>query len=289
MRWNPSGRSRNIEDRRGSSGLARGGIMLGGGGMLVLALLSMVFGVDLTGLAGDGTGGATGDVAPSAQESGPITETPQERDRVLIVSAVLDSTQAMWSRVLPQEGATPYREAKLVLFRDAIASACGPASAAMGPFYCPEDEKVYIDLSFYDELNERFGAPGEFAQAYVIAHEVGHHVQHLLGTDRQVRRLQQRDPGAANPLSVRLELQADCLAGVWGHLAAQEGILTRQDIEDGLTAAAAIGDDRLQRQATGEVHTESFTHGSSAQRQTWLRRGLERGDLRDCDTFAGAG
>ena len=285
MRWTPSGRSRNLEDRRGSSGLMRGGVALGGGGVLVLALLSAVFGVDLTGLAGGGgdVTAASGEVAP------PLDETPQERDRVAFVSAVLDSTQSMWSRMLPQQSTTPYSDARLVLFRDATASACGPAQSAMGPFYCPRDEKVYIDLSFYDELSERFGAPGDFAQAYVIAHEMGHHVQHLMGVDGEVRRLQDRDPSAANALSVRLELQADCLAGVWGHLADQQGILTPADVEDGLRAAAAIGDDRLQRQATGAVHRESFTHGSSAERASWLQRGLQSGDPAACDTFGRSG
>lgn len=278
MRWTPGGPSRNLEDRRGS-GFGRGGIAIGGGGMLVLLLLSAVFGVDLTGLVGGGDGA----VATSpGQAAGPVQETPEERERVAFVSAVLDSTQQMWTRVLPTVGGTPYRDAKLVLFRGAVQSACGTGQAAMGPFYCPRDEKVYIDLSFYDELRQRFGAPGDFAQAYVIAHELGHHVQHILGIDQEVRRLQQEDPGTANPLSVRLELQADCLAGVWGHEANAQGILEPGDIEEGLNAAAAIGDDRL---SGGQVSMDSFTHGSSAQRVTWLRKGLESGDPNACDTF----
>lgn len=281
MRWTPGGPSKNLEDRRGS-GFSRGGIAVGGGGMLVLLLLSAVFGVDLTGLAG-GDGAVT---APAGETSGPIEETPEERERVAFVSAVLDSTQSMWARVLPAAGGTPYRDAKLVLFRGAVQSACGTGQSAMGPFYCPSDEKVYIDLSFYDELRQRFGAPGDFAQAYVIAHELGHHVQHILGIDQQVRRLQDQDPGAANPLSVRLELQADCLAGVWGHEANRQGILEPGDIEEGLNAAAAIGDDRL---SGGRISRDSFTHGSSAQRASWLRKGLETGDPNACDTFGAGG
>lgn len=281
MRWTPGGPSRNLEDRRGS-GIGRGGLAVGGGGMLVLLLLSAVFGVDLTGLVGGGDGAVATAPGPAA---GPIEETPEERERVAFVSAVLDSTQAMWARELPAVGGTPYRDAKLVLFRDVVQSACGTAQSAMGPFYCPLDEKVYIDLAFYDELRQRFGAPGDFAQAYVIAHELGHHVQHILGIDQQVRRLQQQDPGSANPLSVRLELQADCLAGVWGHEANSQGILEPGDIEEGLNAAAAIGDDRLQQQSGGRVSMDSFTHGSSAQRVTWLRKGLQSGDPNACDTF----
>ncbi len=281
MRWTPRGPSRNLEDRRGS-GLARGGVVVGGGGMLVLLLLSAVFGVDLTSLAG----GGESVTAPAGQAAGPIEETPEERERVAFVSAVLDSTQNMWARVLPATGGAPYRDAKLVLFRGAVQSACGTGQSAMGPFYCPSDEKVYIDLSFYDELRQRFGAPGDFAQAYVIAHELGHHVQHILGIDQQVRRLQNQDPGAANALSVRLELQADCLAGVWGHEANKQGILEPGDIEEGLNAAAAIGDDRL---SGGRISRDSFTHGSSAQRVSWLRKGLETGDPNACDTFGAGG
>jgi predicted metalloprotease len=250
--------------------------------MLVLLLLSAVFGVDLTGIVGGGDGAVA--TAPG-EAAGPVEQTPEERERVAFVSAVLDSTQTMWARLLPTVGGTPYRDAKLVLFRDVVQSACGTAQSAMGPFYCPLDEKVYIDLAFYDELRQRFGAPGDFAQAYVIAHELGHHVQHILGIDQQVRQLQQQDPGGANPLSVRLELQADCLAGVWGHEANRQGILEPGDIEEGLNAAAAIGDDRLQQQSGGRVSMDSFTHGSSAQRVSWLRKGLESGDPNACDTF----
>jgi uncharacterized protein len=179
----------------------------------------------------------------------------------------------------------PYRRAKLVLFRDYTQSGCGFAEAATGPFYCPSDEKAYIDLGFFDELSSRFGAPGEFAQAYVLAHEIGHHVQDVMGTDRQMRAAQQRNPGAANQLSVRLELQADCYAGVWGHSTRQRRIIDNADVAGGLRAAAAVGDDRLQRMGGGRVSPESFTHGSSAQRMEWFRRGLETGQPAACNTF----
>jgi predicted metalloprotease len=196
---------------------------------------------------------------------------------------VIDDLQDTWARVLPGR----YREAKLVLFRDLVESACGYAQSATGPFYCPADQRVYLDLGFFDELRRRFGAPGDFAQAYVIAHEVGHHVQRLLGIDQQVRRMQEARPDLANQLSVRLELQADCFAGVWGNSTAQRQILERGDIEEGLNAAAAIGDDRIQRMSGSFVRPDAFTHGSSAQRVEWFRRGLESGDPNACDTFGG--
>jgi len=204
---------------------------------------------------------------------------------VQFVSFVLDDAQNTWKKIL----ADRYRDAKLVLFRGAVESACGFAQAAMGPFYCPRDEKVYIDLSFYDDLRRRFGAQGgDFAQAYVLAHEIGHHVQRLRGIDERVRAAQEQQPGAQNELSVRLELQADCFAGVWGHSTAQRDILERGDIEDALNAAAAIGDDRLQKMSQGRVVPESFTHGSSKQRVEWFRRGFDGGDPKSCDTFRGA-
>jgi predicted metalloprotease len=213
---------------------------------------------------------------------------PEEEELVDFVSAVLDSVQVAWTGLLPRVG-RPYEAANLVLFRGAIESACGFAQSATGPFYCPADRKVYIDLSFYDDLRTRFGAPGDFAQAYVLAHEIGHHVQTLLGIDRRVRELQQAQPRLRNQYSVAMELQADCLAGVWGHTAARKGMLERGDIEEGLQAAAAIGDDRIQRQTTGYVTPDSFTHGSSEQRMFWLRRGLETGDPDACDTFSQMG
>jgi predicted metalloprotease len=200
---------------------------------------------------------------------------------VSFVSFVLDDAQKVWQQQL----GTSYRPAKLVLFRDAVQSACGFAESATGPFYCPGDEKVYIDLGFYEELQQRFGAPGDFAQAYVLAHEIGHHVQNLLGTEAEVRRTRETRADLANEMSVRLELQADCYAGVWAHSTGQRNLLEQGDVEEGLGAAAAVGDDRLQRMGGGRVVPESFTHGSSEQRQQWFRRGLESGRTDACDTF----
>jgi hypothetical protein len=200
------------------------------------------------------------------------------------VTFVLNDTQNTWSQVLPQQGVS-YRHAKLVLFRDAYDSACGTAQSATGPFYCPEDEKVYIDLGFYDELKERFGAPGEFAEAYVLAHEIGHHVQKLLGIEAKMRAAQQQNPGAANQLSVALELQADCFAGVWGHSTQERNLLDPGDVDSGLKAAAAVGDDRIQRMSRGTVNPETFTHGSSAQRMQWFQRGFQDGSIASCNTF----
>ena len=200
---------------------------------------------------------------------------------------VLDDVQHTWEQLLPKQAGKPYRHAKLVLFRDSIDSACGMAQSATGPFYCPVDEKVYLDLSFFQELKDRFGAPGQFAQAYVVAHEIGHHVQKILGIEQRVSSLQQRDPRERNPMSVRLELQADCLAGVWGHSTEQRNIIDKSDVAAGLHAAAAIGDDRLQRMATGHVNPDSFTHGSSSERVEWFRRGMDQGTVSACDTFNG--
>jgi len=284
MRWTPGGRSRNLEDRRGS-GFGRGAAGMGIGGTVVLLVLSLIFGTDLTQLGGAGAG-----TAVESQGDVPVQESPEEARMVEFVSFVLDSAQSHWARVLPQATGQQYRDAQLVLFRNVVQSGCGTAQSAMGPFYCPLDEKLYIDLGFYDDLQRRFGAPGDFAQAYVLAHEIGHHVQHVLGIDSQVRQAQQGNPGQANQFSVLLELQADCLAGVWGHAASQgtTPILEPGDVEEGLNAAAAIGDDRLQRQAGGGVNPEGFTHGSSAQRVEWFRRGLQSGDPNACDTFGQA-
>ncbi len=250
---------------------------LGVGGMLVLLVLSYVFKVDLiTPITG---GGGLSGPAPSAQQA-PLND-PQEERMVQFVSVVLDSAQATWARTM-----SDYRPARLVLFRDATPTACGTGQSATGPFYCPGDEKVYIDLAFFDQLDRQFGAPGDFAQAYVLAHEIGHHVQNVLGTEQQVRRLQGQNPGAKNQLSVAMELQADCYAGVWAHDAARANMLEPGDIDEGLGAAAAVGDDRLQQMSGGRVHPESFTHGSSAERRKWFRAGYDSGDARKCDTFA---
>jgi predicted metalloprotease len=259
----------------------RGAGGMGAGGLVILVILSLIFGRDFVSLASDPS------VAQPGAESGevpPAETTPEEERLVSLVSFVLDDAQNTWRQVSSEMG-TPYRDAKLVLFRDAVQSACGFAEAATGPFYCPADEKVYIDLGFYEELQQRFGAPGDFAQAYVLAHEIGHHVQNLLGTEAQVREARTRRADLANELSVRLELQADCYAGVWGHSAAQRQKLESGDVEEGLAAAAAVGDDRLQRMGGGRVVPESFTHGSSAQRQEWFQRGFEGGRPDACDTF----
>jgi predicted metalloprotease len=203
---------------------------------------------------------------------------------VQFISFVLDDAQKTWDRLLPQAG-VPYRHAKLVLFRDYTTSGCGGAESTTGPFYCPADEKVYVDLGFFDELANRMGAPGEFGQAYVLAHELGHHVQKLLGIESRISQLRQANPSMSNPLSVRLELQADCLAGVWGHSTEQRNIIDQADVVAGLNAVAAVGDDRLQRMATGHVSPERFTHGTSAERSQWFQRGLDSGDINSCDTF----
>jgi predicted metalloprotease len=286
MEWTPGGSSEDIEDRRDESG---GGVFGGGGfgagrlglgGILVVGLLSLLFRTNLFTLF-EGGGAGTQEVRPAPN---PQRDT-QEQPQVEFVKFVLNDVQGMWDQTLPQEASKPYRHAKLVLFRNAYPSACGMAKDAIGPFYCPGDEKVYLDLSFFDELRSRFGAPGEFAQAYVIAHELGHHVQKILGIESQVRRLQESRPDVANPLSVRLELQADCFAGVWAHSTAQRRLINESDVQSGLDAAAAVGDDRLQRMATGRVSPESFTHGSSAQRTAWFKRGLQSGDISSCNTF----
>ena len=282
MRWTPGGSSSDVEDRRGQGGGGfggGGGMRMGLGGFVVLLILSVVFKRDFFSLVG---GGAPVD-GPTAT-AGPVQTTAEENEREQFVTFVLNDTQDTWTKLLADRG-QQYERAKLVLFRDATQTACGLGQAAAGPFYCPGDNRVYIDLGFYDELRDRFGAAGDFAQAYVIAHELGHHVQRLLGTETQVRRLQQQRPSQANDLSVKMELQADCYAGVWGHSTAQRNILEQGDVEEGLNAAAAVGDDRIQAGSGGGVHPESFTHGSAAQRSSWFKRGFQSGRPEDCDTF----
>lgn len=261
MRWSIGNRSSNLEDRRGQrfAGIGRLGIT----GMVLLLVLSLVFKKDFLSMVSGGEAATVGTVAT----------TPEEERLVDFVSFVFDTTQSTWARIF-ERGGQQYQDAKLVLFRNAVESACGFAQAATGPFYCPGDAKVYIDLGFYDELRSRFGAPGDFAEAYVLAHEVGHHVQSLLG-DRF---------GTSNEGSVRRELQADCFAGIWGSYMSREGVLESGDVEEGLTAAAAVGDDRLQQMSTGTVSPESFTHGTSAQREAAFRRGLESGRVESCRT-----
>ena len=283
MRWQMGRRSDNIEDRRGMP-VGRGAVVGGGIGTLVLVLLAMYFGVDPSVIL-QGTDPGDSRPAPSVQQR-PAADDPLRE----FVSVVLADTEDTWRELFKQMG-RQYQEPKLVLFSGAVQSACGFAQAAVGPFYCPGDKKVYIDLSFYRDLRERIGAPGDFAQAYVIAHEVGHHVQNLLGIAERIHSAQgRRSQIDANALQVRMELQADCLAGVWASNAQRaRQILEAGDIEEGLNAASAIGDDRLQRQSQGRVVPESFTHGSSAQRVRWFKRGLETGRPQDCDTFnAGA-
>ena len=282
MRWTPGGISTDIEDRRGGGGggfrFGRGPT-IGCGGAVILLVLSLLTGRNFfTFFDGSGTGVQT------TQTAAPATETPEERQRVEFISDALDDTQNTWEKLFQQEG-LQYQRAKLVLFRDLTKSACGTGQAASGPFYCPADGKVYLDLSFFDELDRRFGAPGDFAQAYVIAHEIGHHVQNLVGTSGRVHEAMQSDRSNANEYSVRLELQADCYAGIWAASAAQRGLLETGDVEEGLGAASAVGDDRLQEMSGRGVNPDAFTHGSAAQRMEWFQRGLKSGRIRDCDTF----
>jgi predicted metalloprotease len=272
MRWEEGRRSENVEDRRGSGGPRMA--MAGGGGLIVL-LLALLFGVNPASLF---RGGGT-------QE--PVEVTAKESELSDFVSVVLADTEDTWTALFQQMG-REYTPPKLVLFRDAVESACGFQEAAVGPFYCPEDRRVYLDLSFFDDLSSKFGAPGDFAQAYVVAHEVGHHVQNLLGISQKVHALQGRAGEAeANDASVRLELQADFLAGVWAHHAqAARNVLESGDLEEALNAASQIGDDRLQRRSRGYVAPESFTHGTSAQRARWFKRGFTTGDVKQGDTFS---
>jgi len=286
MRLDDQDESSNVEDRRGGGiGGGRGVGRMGIGTIAIALIASYFFGIDPSVILGL----ASNFDAPSSSSQTPAHRPPADDEMARFVSKVLGSTENTWEQIF-KEGNAHYQAPKLVLFSDATQTACGTGEAAMGPFYCPADQKVYIDLSFYRELKERFHAPGEFAQAYVIAHEVGHHVQNLLGISEKVRAAQQGGSKAkANALSVRLELQADCFAGVWGHRAdAARQIIEPGEMQQALDAAAAIGDDRLQKQSQGRIVPESFTHGSSAQRMRWFQRGMDSGDLRQCDTFKAA-
>ena len=295
--------SSNIEDRRGAGGgfggmgsggmgipipMGGGGLFRGGFGLVAAVVMALIFGVDPMALLGGLTGGSSGysDVAPSPPRA--ARQAPAGDAETQFVSRVLKSTEDVWGEQFQKAG-RQYRQPRLVLFHDATQTSCGAGQAAMGPFYCPPDQRVYIDLAFFDELATRFRAPGQFPQAYVIAHEVGHHVQNLLGISTKVQQMREsmskRD---GNALSVRIELQADCFAGVWAyHANKQRGgtMIGDKDVDQALAAAAAIGDDRLQRQAQGRVVPDSFTHGSSTQRVRWFRTGLESGDMNRCDTF----
>ena len=280
MRLSPTGRSRNLEDRRGARVRPMG---IGIGGLLIALVVGYCTGINPLALLG--VANQVQQAAPPGDQTAPITDEAEE-PMVRFLSGVLDDAQAVWAEEFSR-AQIPYREAKLVLFRDLTRTACGYGEAASGPFYCPGDEKVFIDLGFYEELRTRFGAPGDFAQAYVLAHEIGHHIQRLTGTEEQVRGAQRSSPGAANQLSVAMELQADCYAGIWGHSAAARGLLEPGDIEEGLGAAAAVGDDRLQRAQTGTVNPDAFTHGTSEQRMRWFRQGFDSGNSDLCNPFEG--
>jgi predicted metalloprotease len=286
MRWTPRGRD-YVDDARGRTGAGvRAGVPLGIGGLVIALLFSWLTGVDFLSLLSPEMTGPSDSYSDTSDP--PASTSPQEERLVDFVNVVMADAQSTWRGLLQGR----YEDTRAVVFRDAIQSACGFAESATGPFYCPGDRRVYLDLGFFDELDRRFGAPGDFAQAYVLAHEIGHHVQTLLGIEQQVRNAQRGRPGNANALSVRMELQADCFAGIWGHAASRSGRfeaggveLEPGDVEEGLAAAAAIGDDRLQRMSSGRVAPERFTHGSSEQRATWFRRGLTSGDPDQCDTF----
>lgn len=279
MRWQSGRRSDNVEDRRGM----RGPVMVGGGlGTLVLVIVVMLLGGDPAALLQQ-QGGPLG-----PQGGGQVAPVdPAQEETKEFVRAILADTEDVWNKLFQQEGLGAYQEPKLVLFTGQVESACGYASAAMGPFYCPADRKVYLDMSFFDELHRRFQAPGDFAQAYVIAHEVGHHVQNLMGTSEKVQAMRGRlNEAEYNALSVKLELQADYLAGVWAHHAqVDRKILEAGDIEEGIQAAQAIGDDRLQKESQGYIVPDAFTHGTSAQRVRWFTKGLKSGDMNGGDTF----
>ena len=306
MRWGDFRRSDNVEDRTGGApegsggGLPFGGMRLGGGALVILVIVGMLFGInpfEMLGILGGGGGdGGSVQQAPAPQmpseygpragstgAAAPGTQADVNKD---FSRAVLGDTEDVWGAIFKAMGSR-YEPPKLVLYRDVTRSACGTANAAVGPFYCPADRDLYLDTSFFNELHTRFGAPGDFAQAYVIAHEVGHHVQNLLGTMGKFEaQMQRSDQQTANALSVRLELQADCYAGVWGFYAQKRNIIDAKDVESGLRAAAAVGDDAIQKRTRGSVVPDSFTHGSAEQRTRWFRTGLESGDLRDCNTFA---
>jgi uncharacterized protein len=283
MDWTPGGQSSDLEDRRGSSGggFGIGGGGLGIGGVIILLIISAITGRNFFSSA------PAASVEPGDQPGGPVSQSFSGEDRdVQLVSFVLDDAQQTWTKIFAEHG-REYRHAKLVLYRDLTYSGCGTAQQSTGPFYCPEDEKVYVDLGFWRELKHIGGDTGDFAQAYVIAHELGHHVQKLLGIESRMRRLSQASPDEQNPLSVDLELQADCFAGVWGHSTQQRNIVHEDDVDGALKAAAAVGDDHLERMSGRAVSPENWTHGSSAQRTEWFRRGLEGGEVDSCGTFNG--
>ncbi|SEC54271.1 KPN_02809 family neutral zinc metallopeptidase [Terriglobus roseus] len=302
MEWTPGGTSSDIEDRRGDSG-GGGGFNLGGGGgfgivgFIIVVVIGLISGRGFLGSilgglgAGMGSGGANVQPAQERQArnaDGTVQESSSEHRDVQLVSFVLDDAQKTWTAILPEQAGRNYRHAKLVLFRDATRSGCGNAQSSTGPFYCPQDERVYIDLGFWDELRKLGGNTGDFAQAYVITHELGHHVQNILGIEQRAQSAM-RDPSQRSKTSVELELQADCYAGIWAHSTQQRNILQSGDIDQALQNAAAVGDDHIQKMQRGSVSPESFTHGTSAERQGWFKRGFTTGEVKQCDTFtAGA-
>ena len=285
MRWQGRRESNNIEDRRDESGgpVIRGpGFRLPGGKggiiLLVVVIFASYYGVDLTGLI-------TGEPVDNSSQQRSIS--PQEDEAAKFTSVIFATTEDTWGQLFEKMG-RHYQQPKLVMYRNRVTTGCGTGQSVMGPFYCPADSKVYIDLSFYDDMKHKLGANGDFAQGYVIAHEVGHHVQKLLGTEAKVRQLQQNaSQTEANALSVRLELQADCYAGAWGHSMQQQGVLDAGDLEEALNAATAMGDDRLQKRSQGLVIPDTFTHGTSEQRYNWFKRGMDSGDPAQCNTFSG--
>jgi predicted metalloprotease len=285
MRWTPGGISPNIQDRRaGGGGFSFGrGPQIGCGGAIILLVLSLLTGRNFFSLFDGSSGTAPAPAGPTS--TAPVEQTPEEAKIYDFLAKFLDENiQTTWASVLQREG-VQYQPAQMVFYRDITQTACGTGQAATGPFYCPGDRSVYLDFGFFEELDRRFGAPGDFAQAYVVAHEIGHHVQNVIGTSDRVQEAMARDRRNANEYSVRLELQADCYAGVWGFYAAQKGHLEPGDLEEGLAAAAAVGDDRLQEMSGRGVNPDAFTHGSAAQRMEWFQRGMRSGNLRDCDTF----
>ena len=299
MDWTPGGVSSDIEDRRGDSG-GGGGFNLGGGGgglgivgFIIVVGLGLLtghgfIGSVLGGLAGGGMGGGAPVQQQRQTSDGPVQESAGEHRDVQLVSFVLDDAQKTWAAILPEQAGHSYRKAKLVLFRNETQSGCGDAQASTGPFYCPEDERVYVDLDFWDELKRLGGNDADFAQAYVITHELGHHVQNILGTEAKAQQLM-RNPSTRSAASVDLELQADCYAGVWAHSTQQRNIIDGKDVNEALANAAAVGDDHIQKMQRGTVSPENFTHGTSAERQGWFKRGLSTGQVGACNTFqAGA-
>jgi uncharacterized protein len=291
MKWDPNQQSNNVEDRRSSSG-GGGGFRVGGGrgiglGTIVIALVAgWIFGINPMTVLGI-LGGGGGDMSAPQVQQAPAQRPPKDDQMAAFVSYVLADSEQVWGAIFQQSG-KDYPEPRLVLFRGATPTACGSGESAMGPFYCPADQKVYIDLSFYETMKSKLGAPGDFAQAYVIAHEVGHHVQHVLGITGRVQQMRARlSERENNAMSVRVELQADCFAGVWAHHAQQaRQILEKGDIEEAMNAAAAIGDDALQKKSQGYAVPDSFTHGTSQQRMRWFNQGLQSGSVKQCDTFS---